>query len=84
MSSEHPWRGNQQETGHAALAPRGEVKAGGVTLAAPTKVRVGAVGMDEGEKNSLDQELLESKGGLSHFCVCFWGDASQIFMNIGP
>ena len=34
MSSEHPWSGNQQETGHAALAPRGEVKAGGVTLAA--------------------------------------------------
>ena len=42
------------------------------------------MGMNEREKNSLDRELLESKSGLSHFCVCFKGDASQIFMNIGP
>lgn len=66
------------------MAPRGEVKARDVALAASTKVRVEAMGMNEREKNSLDRELLESKSGLSHFCVCFKGDASQIFMNVGP
>lgn len=61
MSSEHPWRGNQQEMRHAALAPRGEVTAGGVPLAAPTKVRVGAVGMDEGERTHWTRNSLKAK-----------------------
>ena len=47
MSSEHPWSGDQSETGHAAVAPRGEVKARDVALAASTKVRVEAMGMNE-------------------------------------
>lgn len=84
MSSERPWSGVQQAPGHAALAPGGEIGAGGVALAASSKVRAGAVGIDEGGENSLDHELLENKEGLPHFCVCFRGGASQILTNVGP
>lgn len=69
MSSEHPGSGDQQKTGRAAVAPRGEVKARGAALAASTKVRVEAMGMNEREKNSLDRALLESKSGLSFLCL---------------
>ena len=48
------------------------------------KVKTGAIGIDEREGGiSLDHELLEGKVAF-HLCVCFCGDASQIFMNIGP
>ena len=37
------------------------------------------MGVDVREKNSLEHELVATKGGLPHFWVCFRGDASQTF-----
>lgn len=52
MSSEHPWRVTSRKLGMLLWLP-GEVKARDVALAASTKVRVEAMGMNEKMKELI-------------------------------